>query len=222
MRRPARRIFGRAELLVVVVAGCGDIYADPDEVVVTSARPGLDAGIGASPSPISVECPVDRPRENTPCFAVGSTCEYGKSADEKCNVILVCRGAPEDGYWDSMSDGDCHARSCPAAADIASLDGQPCTLQAPDGGSTNDADEAICNVGDGVCACTTGRGGADVHPRRWACVRPSSASCPSARPLAGQACSGTAFCDYGSCDFKRGALMECTNNRWLASGRACP
>ena len=40
-------------------------------------------------------------------------------------------------------------------------------------------------------------------------------------PLAGQPCLGTAWCDYGSCSFKRGVLMECRGDVWISGGAPC-
>jgi hypothetical protein len=220
--RASRRILASiatAAVIVAVLAGCGDIYADPEDPAIP---PSSQEDAAVSPPPEApVECPPDRPRENGPCFAIGSTCEYGRSADELCNTVLSCRGSPNDGYWEANTNDQCHARACPAAAEIATLDGKPCSLGEPDGGPVTDADEAICNVTDGVCACTTGPNGASAHPRRWTCVRPIS-MCPTSRPLAGHPCSGGLYCDYGTCEFKRGPLMECKNGTWLLGGKTCP
>jgi hypothetical protein len=108
---------------------------------------------------------------------------------------------------------------CPDNADIASLDGKPCMLET-DAGVVTDADEAVCTMTDGICACTTGRDLASAHPRRWVCIRPNSA-CPASRPSAGAPCEGLFWCDYGSCAFKRGLAMECKDGIWLTGGASC-
>lgn len=205
---------------LAIAAGCGDLYV---ELPSDASDVASDAGsLMPAVAEERVVCPTDRPRENSPCSVVGSTCEYGKSADQQCNVVLTCRGSPSAGYWDPSQNQDgCAAKACPVAAEIATLDGRPCSLPQPDGGVATDADEAICNVSDGVCACTTGPSGAALHPRTWTCVRPV-AMCPTSRPLAGHPCSGGLWCDYGSCDFKRGVLMECKNETWRAGGQTCP
>jgi hypothetical protein len=218
-------------LLVLFAAACGDVYADPPRAAV-SGQTGVDGGDSSIfPHEVAPSCPVNRPRENTACGTpdggtVGSTCEYGASADLECNAILACLGGePAFGsYWDVRPSAGCHSVACPSgvSTNVAALSGKPCTLvPKPDAGPITDADEAVCNLSDGLCACTTGRGGTSVHPRTWVCVRPT-AVCPPTRPLAGQGCSGELSCDYGSCAFKRGLLMECKDDRWLTGGAPCP
>jgi hypothetical protein len=200
---------------------CGDIYVDPDGVpVASSTKIATDSG-SFEDEAITI-CPPNRPRENSACQAVGSACEYGGSADRECNGVLVCRGAESQSYWDRQGNGRCSLNTCPKGIDMIALNGQPCALDEADGGPTTDIDEAVCNVGDGICACTTGRDGAHAHPRRWVCVRPIFSSCPAARPLAGQPCAGGLWCDYGSCQFKRGVVMECKNDVWVISGGGTP
>jgi len=210
-----------ATLGVVVLAACGDVYADPDPAAVS-----VDAGvvIDAAISPVIPEdtvpqCPTSRPRENTSCSQVGSACEYGQSADRECNTVLACDGASFDGAWSPRLTDTCFDSVCPELASVAELDGTPCALET-DGGAITDADEAVCNMTDGVCACTTGRDGTTKHERRWVCVRPLSV-CPPSRPLLGAPCSGSKWCDYGSCSFKRGVAMECKDGSWLTGGATC-
>jgi hypothetical protein len=206
----------------ILAAACGDVYADPD-----SPEPTLDAGVvvdasrpGVFPDDTPPQCPPVRPRENSACSRTGSTCEYGKSADRECNSVLACSGMAPGGAWSARPVDPCFSISiCPELADVASLDGKPCALEA-DGGRITDNDEAVCNMTDGVCACTTGRDDATKHERKWVCVRPISI-CPPNRPLLGGSCSGGLWCDYGSCSFKRGLLMECIEGVWLSGGARC-
>lgn len=211
---------------VALVTACGDVYADPDPAPTPSAT--VDAGIAAVtdaransmfPEDPIAACPTTRPRENTSCSQEGAACEYGTSADRECNVRLACEGQQFQGAWTPRPNDTCFSSICPESADVGSLDGKPCELES-DGEAITDADEAVCNMTDGVCACTTGRDGATKHERRWVCVRPISV-CPPNRPLLGTPCSGGLWCDYGSCSFKRGLLMECTAGMWLTGGASC-
>ena len=208
---------------LVALVACGDVYADPDppEPDVNVGTPVVrDAGATVFPGDVVPDCPPSRPRENSACPVVGATCEYGTSADRQCNSVLVCEGAAHFGAWALRPSDTCFASACPIGADVASLDGEPCSLDM-DGGAAAESDEAICNMTDGTCACTTGHDGSTRHERRWVCVRPLS-DCPPGRPLQGRACSGGLWCDYGSCTSKRGAVMECSNGIWLTGGAACP
>lgn len=218
MRR-TRSLLSIAPLVFFAVgAGCGDVYADPqpDETQVST-----ETKVDASRPEPPVVCPPVRPRENGPCTAPGSICEYGASADQDCNTFLACRGSNPDAYWEPLPSSPCRKSLCPKDANVASLDGKPCAIDKPaEEGPVTDADEVVCNTTDGVCACTTGRDGASAHARRWVCVRPAT-SCPAHRPLAGQACTGGQWCDYGSCSFKRGLLMECIGSTWRMGGATC-
>ncbi|MBX3222669.1 MAG: hypothetical protein KF795_19270 [Labilithrix sp.] len=206
---------------VALVAACGDVYADPDPDL---AAPAFDAGATEAgvffPGDMRPDCPATRPRENSTCPIVGTTCEYGTSADRQCNTVLVCEGSMLGGGWAARPNDSCFAAVCPSGAEVATLDGKPCALDA-DGGPVTDNDEAVCNMTDGTCACTTGRDGATRHDRRWVCVRPVS-DCPPSRPRQGEPCNGGLWCDYGSCTSKRGAVMECTSGVWLTGGAPCP
>lgn len=210
--------------VTLAMVGCGDVFADPDGEIIEPPEASADVEIDTNnaavfPDDTPPTCPSSRPRENTSCEQTGSTCEFGESADSQCNAMLTCRGAPLQGYWEAQSSETCHRAVCPRGANVASLDNTPCTIDGVDGGAT-DRDEAVCNMIDGVCACTTGRDGASRHERKWVCIRPIS-SCPTNRPRAGDTCSGRLWCDYGSCAFKRGLLMECRSNVWLAGGAPC-
>jgi hypothetical protein len=219
-----REAFLGSALGVVLLAACGDVYVDPGGPIGVS----IDGGVVDSSTPTVFpndtpnDCPSRRPRENTSCSTTGSTCEYGSSPDRECNSILACDGVNGQGVWTNRPTDTCFTSDttvCPVSGDVAALDGRPCSFDS-DGGAVDDADEAVCNLTDGVCACTTGPGGASRHERKWVCVRPL-AVCPPNRPLLGARCSGTLYCDYGSCAFKRGMLMECTENVWLTGGASC-
>ena len=222
-----RSLFGTLCSLAgtVIVAACGDVYADPD-LPAPAGTPTMDAGPVAFdsgpvfPGDTLVRCPESRPRENSSCAQPGATCEYGASADQACNTTLSCEGAAFASAWTPRAPQRCFVNVCPESGDVSSLDGKPCTLEADDGEAITDADEAICNMTDGVCACTTGRDGPSRHERRWACVRPISV-CPPGRPMLGSSCTGTLWCDYGSCAFKRGSIMECVDGVWLTGGATC-
>jgi hypothetical protein len=217
-------IFGCAASLVFMTA-CGDVYADPDPEVPLPTTSVADGGVIVTDAPAVFPqdslplCPKTRPRENSSCPLPGSTCEYGSSADSECNTTLACEGSQFEAAWAPRPRGTCFSDVCPESGDVASLDGKPCALES-DSSAITDADEAVCNMTDGVCACTTGRDGASRHERRWTCVRPISV-CPPNRPVLGSACEGTLWCDYGSCAFKRGAVMECVQGLWLTGGATC-
>ena len=209
---------------IVLVTACGDVYADPDppeDTMVDAAVAIQDAGPSSPvfPSDTLPRCPQTRPRENSGCAQPGSVCEYGPSADSECNTTVACEGAAFSAAWAPRPHDGCFSNVCPESGDVSTLDGKPCQLDA-DGGAITDADEAVCNMTDGVCACTTGRDGATTHERRWVCVKPLSV-CPPNRPLLGRACSGSLWCDYGSCAFKRGLVMECIEGLWLTGGATC-
>ena len=155
-------------------------------------------------------------RSTAPCCALR---EYGSSADPECNMTLACEGSQFEAAWAPRPRGTCFSDICPESGDVGSLDGKPCALES-DSSAITDADEAVCNMADGVCACTTGRDGASWHERRWSCVKPISV-CPPNRPVLGSACTGTLWCDYGSCAFKRGSVMECVQGIWLTGGATC-
>jgi hypothetical protein len=217
----SRRVLSASLALAAaaVAVACGDLYADPivEEIVEPAA---FDAAT-LDPQNVEQPCPASRPSENAPCSPLGMTCEYGTSPDMRCNAILSC--APYFGVasWEGRSREVCSRKACPDRS-VAELDGTPCTLPEgdPDAGPPRDADELVCSVEGGTCACTTGRDGAHAHERRWSCVKPSG-DCPVHRPLAGQACGAPRWCDYGSCAFKRGLRMECAGGVWLTGGASC-
>ena len=201
------------------LAACGDTYVDLSAPISSDSAPvGIDAGVGVGTvGGVRAPCPADRPRENSACV-VGDVCEYGRSADMTCNTTMICASVGTTGAWEARLPEGCHD-VCPANADVASLDGKPCALDA-DGSAVTDADEAVCNTSDGICACTTGPDRASAHPRRWVCVRPNSV-CPRQRPPIGQRCDGALWCNYGSCAFKRGMVVECKDGVWVQGGATC-
>lgn len=224
MRRSSHLVGTLGWGAMALASACGDVYADPDSDVPepSGVVTMMDAGVSAVSPTIrpALICPAGRPRENSSCAAPGSTCEYGESADRQCNAVLACTGVMVTTMaWTPRPNEACFSNICPVTTDITALDGKPCALDA-DGGPVTDNDEAVCNMTDGICACTTGRDGATKHERRWVCVRPESV-CPTNRPHLGASCNGSLWCDYGSCAFKRGLLMECSNDVWVAGGASC-
>lgn len=199
---------------------CGDVVADPGG----EPPPPLPASSDASavfPRELPPSCPSRRPLVNSPCDAVGSTCEYGTSPDMQCNRTFACVSDVFGNLWVERPKGECQARACPAPATTLTLDGQPCEIPTVDASAPSDADEMLCPMTDGICACTTGPDGPRAHERRWVCVRPATAECSVRRPLAGQPCNGALWCDYGSCKTKRGLLMQCIDGVWLTGGAPC-
>lgn len=208
-------------IAIVLATACGDNVAEPggDPIPV----PRSDA-MAVLPSDLPVVCPSTQPTTNGGCQAEGSTCEYGKSPDQQCNRTFACVADSSFGtLWLQRATDPCYKSVCPTdPTGIEALDNQPCSLTAAaDAGPTTDADEAVCPMTNGICACTTGAGGSDVHERRWVCVRPDVGGCPVERPRVGTSCGGKLWCDYGSCKWKRGLLMECKDNHWVSGGAPC-
>jgi hypothetical protein len=223
-----------ASALASAVA-CADVYSTDLEIPSGGgAGPVVDAGAPTttatgllSPEPPPV-CPDilststidDAGHYVTPltnegrCELGGAICEYGTSPDRNCNQVFSCASDLET--WRLLPSERCSASECPKNQAVAAVDGAPCGF---DGGA-NDADEMLCNMTDGVCACTTGRGGNDVHPRRWVCTKPLAA-CPLLRPNEGQPCQEGMICDYGSCRSKRGLAMVCVSGVWGATTLDC-
>lgn len=210
-----------ASLLVLLAAACGDVYAEPGGGPIPPTPFKSDAS-AVFPRDVPTSCPTQRPQVNSPCGVAGSTCEYGTSPDMQCNDTLACVSDVTGNLWIERPTDRCLARSCPKEpADVLALDGQPCDLGDPDGGALSDADEIVCPMTNGICACTTGPDAAHGHPRQWVCVRPTTSECSVRRPRAGSPCSGNLWCDYGSCKFKRGLLMQCKDGVWLTGGATC-
>lgn len=212
-----------APIFLVLAAACGDVYAEPGGGPLPETPFQSDAAAAVFPRDTPPSCPRQRPSVNSPCAAVGSTCEYGPSPDMQCNRTFACVADQTGNLWVERPTDRCLASACPAAADILALDGQPCELPAAgaDAGPTSDADEIVCPMTNGICACTTGPDAARAHPRHWVCVRPTTSDCSVRRPRAGEGCSGSLWCDYGSCKFKRGLLMQCKDDVWLTGGAPC-
>jgi hypothetical protein len=209
-----------AVVAIAVATACGDNVAEPGGDPIPVPRSDATAVL---PPDLPTFCPDQEPQTNGPCQVEGSTCEYGNSPDAQCNDTYAC--VPDStgpNLWIERATDRCHATACPVEpAGIESLDNQPCSLPATVAGPTTDADEAVCAMTNGICACTTGAGGADTHERRWVCIRPSVGGCPNERPRAGDACNGNLWCDYGSCKWKRGLLMQCKEQRWVSGGAPC-
>lgn len=207
----------------VAAAACGDLYTDP---IVTTPGPQVTAPSRPDGSAIVSQdrvqaCPQNVLVEGASCGAVGLACEFGSSPDMHCNTTLACVPDTTLGStWSARPSVLCPSYECPTGQSDA-IDGTPCAVPAVDGGTTSDADELVCPLTDAVCACTTGTDAAHAHERRWVCVKPSSATCPTTRPLAGQSCTGDRVCDYGACAFKRGMRMECHFGVWQSGSSTC-
>jgi hypothetical protein len=222
-----RRIITLASLAFGAVA-CGDLYSDPvqtvstgpSEVGVASPPPDFDASVSI-PNDLLSSCPSNA-LEGAACGTTGLTCEYGSSPDMHCNTTLVCVPDPQlGGTWTARPSMLCPSYACPAhTASIVSVDGTACQIPQTDAGPATDADELLCPMADGTCACTTGVDGAHAHPRRWVCVKPST-GCLTRRPLAGESCPSEQSCDYGSCEFKHGLRMQCDGTAWRTEGAVC-
>jgi hypothetical protein len=209
--------------LFVLIAACGDLVSDPSlgpsDNAPSFAVPFLDAS-AVAPKDLVTPCPHNLAVEGTPCDTIGATCEYGSSPDVHCNTTLSC--GPDNNFgnvWTARPSVLCPSYECPRGPS-APIEGTPCSLPTEDGGAPTDADELVCPMSDGICACSTGTDPAHSHPRVWVCVKPS-ASCPATRPLAGQSCIDDRTCDYGSCAFKRGMRMECKTTVWSSASASC-
>lgn len=206
----------RLVLVLLGLAACGRVYADPIQIN-TSSTSTIDGGVLTAPSTPPFECDAE-PDDNSPCLDPGAICEIGSSSDLACNSVYKCIVDQTYGpYWSETKPPTCSDSQCPAAI----TDGAPCTISEPDGGATPDEAEQVCPANDGICACTTGSDGAHAHPRKWVCVKPVD-GCPATRPLQGEPCLGDRTCDYGSCAFKRGTSMICDQGVWQVQDSTCP
>jgi hypothetical protein len=225
MRMTMTRACGSLAILVgiALATACGDNVAEPGGEAIPVPRSDATAVL---PPDLPTFCPPASQRptsSNTPCQGEGSTCEYGASPDMQCNKTFACiADSSGQNLWLERATDRCFKTLCPTTATaIEALDNQPCTIPPTDAGATSDADEAVCAMTNGICACTTGAGGSDLHERRWVCVRPDVGGCPVERPRAGESCNGNLWCDYGSCKWKRGLLMQCKDQHWISGGAPC-
>lgn len=211
-----------------LAAGCGDLYSDPtpgtDRGFVSGAPTSgfvIDAAAAPTPKDHITACPHNPAVEGAECNAVGATCEYGSSPDMHCNTTLSC--GPDGNLamsWSARPSVLCPSYDCPHGPS-SPIEGTPCSLSASDGGGApSDADELVCPMTDGICACSTGTDPAHGHARVWVCSKPTP-TCPATRPLAGQSCGEARTCDYGSCSFKRGMRMECKAGIWTSASASC-
>lgn len=213
-------------LSAVIPAACGDLYSDPTpgattpSVIATGPLPPFFDASSVAPKDFVTACPNNPAVEGALCDVIGATCEYGSSPDMHCNTTLSC--GPDGNSstsWIARPSVLCTSYACPHGAS-APIDGTPCSLPMADGGASSDADELVCPMTDGICACSTGTDPAHSHARVWVCLKPPP-SCPSTRPLAGQSCGADRTCDYGSCSFKRGMRMECKMGVWTSASASC-
>jgi hypothetical protein len=221
-------VAGRVAALALaawLVGACGDLVSTPGtgpSINVDAPAfpaPFLDAS-AVAPKDLVSACPHNPAIEGADCDMVGATCEYGSSPDQQCNTTLSC--GPDGNFgltWVARPSVLCPSYDCPRGAS-APIEGTPCSLPSEDGAAPADADELVCPMTDGLCACSTGTDPAHAHARVWVCVKPST-SCPATRPLAGQSCGEDRTCDYGSCAFKRGMRMECTSGVWSSGSASC-
>jgi hypothetical protein len=208
------RLLGYATCLLVA---CGEVYADPIQAPYNFGRTAIDAGPLPVTKPAPVECPTEV-QANSPCDIAGAACEFGPSSDRDCNTTFICMGSPYGAFWAEQTAPHC-AGVCPLPTEI--VPDAPCNIPAkPDSGLADDALELQCAGPKSLCACTTGPGGANVHPRKWVCV-PAGEGCPIQRPNFGRPCLGDKTCDYGSCEFKRGTGMICEQGVWQVEAQSC-
>lgn len=228
------RFFVSPLVSAALVVACADVYTTDLELPSAPAETSIDSGstvvatglLDPEPPPL---CPnvvqasmvgdggVGLPPKpnGSSCLLAGAVCEYGTSPDRNCNAVYTCPSDTE--AWRQLPSETCaSADECPKNVGSSALEGLPCGF---DGGA-GDSDELQCNVSDGVCACTTGRGGPDVHARRWVCTKPLAA-CPLVRPNQGQPCQTGLLCDYGSCRSKRGLAMTCVGGVWSTTTLDC-
>lgn len=219
--------------LLPALIACGDILVVPPAPAATTP-PAVEVDSGSGVSTLGEQLPTDCPslepehssilvymdggaiasNNGTSCSGTGGACEYGQSADQACNRVYTC----EDEVWTPQRSSveGCYDAICPGSTTaIAELDGKPCDLVTTEDPSA----EAVCDVADGTCECTTG-GGA-VHARTWACTT-APRNCPLHRPRIGTECEAeNLFCDYGSCSSKRGAAVECQGGQWRETTTTC-
>jgi hypothetical protein len=218
MDRPVKRFLAASIMTAAACIACDRLYADP--VTTSGPTPGIDSGF-ITPRTPPVPCPKFDAFENSPCERNAAICEFGHSSDPQCNSIYVCVTDSSYGlYWTEQTPPHDCPYKCPPEEQI--VDGAPCDLAPPgDSSTTPEEAELQCTTARATCACTTGRDAAHSHPRRWVCRPPSSPGCPLPRPLLNQICVGESVCDYGACDFKRGARMVCREDVWQIEEARC-
>lgn len=224
-----RRLMELGTCALALLSACDDVVAESKLVRASvSTRPPLPtatvtATSNTKPPPLrdDFRCPATAPNPKSDCDWPNAVCEFGASAMPECNTVMDCQTDGTVSTWRARPMPACDTRGCPSPEALATLDGLPCDLSSPDGG-TSATDELLCQGLEGVCACTTGRDAAHAHDRRWVCAR-ALAPCPPRRPNIGQPCTTAMLCDYGGCTSKRGLRMSCTEGKWLtAPVAACP
>ncbi len=177
---------------------------------------------GFAPAPVPFDAGNSKPAEvpPSPCEAAqaGSVCTYsgpqscerGDAANVGCNEVLTCTSAE----WRRGVGRTC-ATTCPSTFG-----------DAPDGACEEPATapSVLCEYPEGLCGCvhssrigdasTDGDAGdddgGDAGPYVWTCVPAKHQDgCPRARPRLGDRCVRKVTCDYGSCVFDDGILVEC-------------
>ncbi len=143
-------------------------------------------------------------------------CELGDAANVRCNDVLSCVGY----RWRPADAGPPCTTACPAAF----------TFDEPDGAcSAETASTLLCEYPEGMCGCArasrlvdastdadaagddpdAGDAG-DAGPYVWTCIQAKEQEgCPRTRPRLGARCVRRVTCDYGSCVFDDGIVVEC-------------
>jgi hypothetical protein len=167
-----------------------------------------DAGnLDAAPAP---PCPASAPLEGSKCDRPDFYCEYGASADPKCNALVRCGS----NGWEYESKGT----TCMTPGSSTC----PSTRAAITAGTLCQAKQQICEYPTGGCYCSAGLGGPVTDEFRWHC-RDRDTQCPIPRPRYGAPCNAAGKqCSYGECLVVGGTLLKCTAGYWQPDRYNCP
>jgi hypothetical protein len=153
-------------------------------------------------------CPIVAPNIGAICPKVGLECEYGTSADVRCNQVAVCQAAG----WAYNPATPCPKATCPLTYDDI-VAGSRCSP----------VDET-CAYTKGTCICASSLGGpvrltdAGVETD-WSCFE-GTLACRSPRPIIGSVCNDdTRTCDYGAC--LGGVELLCSGGLWQEQQTEC-
>jgi hypothetical protein len=158
---------------------------------------GASTGTGGS---VGAGCPASAPTV-TSCAGVPDQlrCTYGSSVRPDCRDVWQCL----NGEW-LTQNGGC---SEPPPGECGTTQPPPQTVCANMGD--------VCTYGDTICFCDCG-GGLCASPVDWLCSSPPPSPCPPIAPNDGTACAAEgAQCNYGSPCTPSGAVVNCTNGRWV-------
>lgn len=177
---------------------------------------------GFPPTPLPVDAGTRRPAEvpPSPCeeaepthacvYGNPAACELGDAANVRCNEVLTCTGS----QWRRADAGTPCVSACPSTFTLGEPDAA-CGLE--------HASTVLCEYPEGLCGCmhsaSTGDAGDAGDPDAasvdggtyvWTCIEPKrQEGCPRTRPRLGDRCVRKVTCDYGSCVFDDGILVEC-------------